>query len=187
MRRNLCVPIAAVAVFGLLAVPVRGDGTQSSDLRAALSADREVPIVSSTATGSFTAQVADDDRSFDYQLNYEGFDGTVTQSHIHIAQEFASGGISVWLCQTATTSAPQAVAAITPVCGAPGGAGPEATGTISAANVIGPTGQAIPSAAFAELMAMIRSGNAYVNVHSTAAPGGEVRGQIEPGTGNDGH
>jgi hypothetical protein len=166
-------------------VPTRIDGNESQALRAGLSADREVPIVSSLATGTFRASVADDDLSFDYELNYEGFDGTVTQSHIHIAQEFASGGISVWLCQTALNPAPAAVAASTPFCGAPGGEGHEATGTISAADVIGPTGQAIPAAAFAELMAMIRSGNAYVNVHSTSAPGGEVRGQIQPGKGND--
>jgi hypothetical protein len=36
----------------------------------------------------------------------------------------------------------------------------------------------VPAAAFAELLALIRSGNAYVNVHSSSAPGGEVRGQI---------
>ena len=61
----------------------------------------------------------------------------------------------------------------------------------SAQNVIGPTGQAVvrqppdPAKAFGELIAMIRSGNAYVNVHSSAAPGGDVRGQVEPGTGSE--
>jgi hypothetical protein len=187
MTRNVCVPIAAMAVFGLLAVPVRGDGQSSRHLRAELSADREVPTVSSPATGSFRARIADDGESFEYSLDYEGFDGTVTQSHIHIAQKFASGGISVWLCQTTTNPAPAAVAAMTPMCGAPGGEGAEAIGIISAEDVIGPAGQAVSSGAFAELMAMIRSGNAYVNVHSSAAPGGEVRGQIEPGTGDEDH
>jgi hypothetical protein len=157
---------------------------QSPNLRAELSADREVPTVSSSATGSFRADVADDGQSFDYRLDYEDFEGAVTQSHIHIAQEFASGGISVWLCQTAGTPAPAAIAASVPFCGAPGGSGHEAEGTISAEDVIGPTGQAVPAGAFADLMEMIRSGNAYVNVHSSSAPGGEVRGQIQPGTGN---
>ena len=187
MTRNVCVPIAAMAVVGLFAVPVRGDGNRSRDLRAELSADREVPIVSSPATGSFRARISDDEQSFDYRLDYEGFDGTVTQSHIHIGQKFAAGGISVWLCQTATTPAPPAVAAITPTCGAPGGDGAEAIGTISAQNVIGPTGQAVPAGQFAELLEMIRTGNAYANVHSSAAPGGEVRGQIQPGEGNEDH
>jgi CHRD domain len=185
MTRKVCLPVTAVALLGLLAVPVRGDGNQSSHLRAELSAVSEVPIVSSPATGSFRAEIAADGESFEYRLDYEGFDGTVTQSHIHIGQEFVAGGISVWLCETAAVPAPPAVAAITPTCGAPGGEGAEAKGTISAANVIGPTGQAVPAGAFAELIAMIQSGNAYVNVHSTSAPGGEVRGQIQPGRGGD--
>jgi hypothetical protein len=64
------------------------------------------------------------------------------------------------------------------MCGAPGSDGPEAAGTISAEDVIGPVVQAVPALAFADLMSAIRSGNAYVNVHSSSAPGGEVRGQI---------
>jgi len=45
--------------------------------------------------------------------------------------------------------------------------------------VIGPTGQAVPAAAFEDLLQAMRSGNAYANVHSSSAPGGEVRGQIK--------
>jgi YVTN family beta-propeller protein len=32
---------------------------------------------------------------------------------------------------------------------------------------------------FADVLAAIRSGNAYLNVHTTANPGGEIRGQVE--------
>jgi hypothetical protein len=180
MTKRLCLLLAAVATVCLMVVPARGDGN-GSRLRATLRADNEVPLVSSAATGSFRARVADDGQSFDYRLNYAGFEGTVTQAHIHIAQRFASGGISVWLCQTATNPAPASVVAQTPMCGAPGGDGDEATGTISAEDVIGPTGQAVPAMSFDELMGLIRSGNAYANVHSTSAPGGEVRGQIQMG------
>ena len=176
MTKKLCLPLAAMAAVGLLAVPARGD--EARNLRAQLRARNEVPLVVSPATGRFRAVVAEDGLSFDYTLNYEGFEGTVSQAHIHIAQKFASGGISVWLCQTAGTPAPAAVAAQTPMCGDPGGDGDEAAGTISAEDVIGPTGQAVPATAFADLMSAIRSGNAYANVHSSSAPGGEVRGQI---------
>jgi hypothetical protein len=185
MTKKAGVAMVAVAMLGSVAAPARGDGQHGRNLRAELSADREVPIVASAATGRFRAVIADDGDSFDYRLDYEGFEGVVTQSHIHIAQRFASGGISVWLCQTATNPAPLTVAAITPFCGAPGGDGSEASGTISAQNVLGPTGQAIPVTEFADLLAMIRSGNAYVNVHSSSAPGGEVRGQIESRRGHE--
>jgi hypothetical protein len=174
--------LAALAVVGLMAIPVRGD---SRAFRAELSAAHEVPVVSSGAGGSFRARLSDDGTSFEYRLDYQDFEGSVTQSHIHIAQAFSSGGISVWLCKTALVTVPPAVPADTPVCGAPGGEGPEAEGIISAEDVIGPTGQAVSAAAFGELLSLIRAGNAYVNVHSSAAPGGEVRGQILPGIGGD--
>lgn len=182
--------LTALAVVGLMAIPVLGADGRGDDgrraFRAELSADREVPTVSSGASGSFKARLTDDGTAFEYTLDYQDFEGTVTQSHIHIAQPFASGGISVWLCKTALVTVPPAVPADTPVCGAPGGAGSEAEGVISAEDVIGPTGQAVPAAAFAELLELIRSGNAYVNVHSTSAPGGEVRGQIRhAGRGGD--
>lgn len=57
------------------------------------------------------------------------------------------------------------------------------TGTITAADVL--TGQGIAANEFAELVAALRSGAAYVNAHSwvggatpVGLPGGEIRGQI---------
>ena len=130
--------LTALAVVGLMAVPLRGDQGGRRDFKAVMSAGQEVPFVSSDAKGTFRAELSDDGTSFSYTLDYEGFEGTVTQSHIHIAQPFASGGISVWLCKTAAVTPPAAVPADTPICGAPGGDGPEAEGTISAEDVIGP-------------------------------------------------
>ncbi|HEX9754606.1 MAG TPA: CHRD domain-containing protein, partial [Gemmatimonadales bacterium] len=46
-----------------------------------------------------------------------------------------------------------------------------ASGTITAAMVTG-------GETFATLVAKIRSGEAYINVHTTANPGGEIRGQL---------
>jgi CHRD domain len=183
MTTQVRTTLTALAVVGVMAIPVRGDDG-SRTFRAELSAGREVPVVVSGAKGTFRARLSDDGTSFEYTLDYEGFEGAVTQSHIHLAQPFASGGISVWLCKTALVTVPPAVPADTPTCGTPGGDGPEAEGVISAEDVIGPTGQAVPAAAFADLLDMMRSGNAYANVHSSSAPGGEVRGQIQPGEGS---
>ena len=49
---------------------------------------------------------------------------------------------------------------------------------ITAATVIGPSGQGITPGEFAALAAAILDGTAYVNVHTTAWPAGEIRGQI---------
>lgn len=55
------------------------------------------------------------------------------------------------------------------------------TGTIGPADVVGPSGQGISAGEFAEVLRAIRGGAAYVNVHSTVFPGGEIRGQLVPG------
>jgi CHRD domain len=180
MTTHVRTTLTALAVLGVMAIPVRADddGGGRRAFRAEMSAAREVPVVASPAKGSFRARLSDDGTSFEYSLDYEGFEGTVTQAHIHIAQPFASGGISVWLCKTAAVTPPATVPADTPTCGTPGGDGPEAEGVISAEDVIGPTGQAVPAADFDDLLHLMRAGYAYANVHSTSAPGGEVRGQI---------
>jgi hypothetical protein len=55
------------------------------------------------------------------------------------------------------------------------------SGTITAANVIGPAGQGIAATQLAELIRAIRAGAAYANVHSSIWPGGEIRGQLDAG------
>jgi hypothetical protein len=52
------------------------------------------------------------------------------------------------------------------------------SGTITPLEVIGPNGQGIAPGEFEELVAAIRAGRAYANVHSAKFPGGEIRGQL---------
>ena len=47
-----------------------------------------------------------------------------------------------------------------------------------AADVIGPTAQGIEVGNLAEILAAMRAGHAYANVHSSKWPGGEIRAQI---------
>jgi hypothetical protein len=58
------------------------------------------------------------------------------------------------------------------------------SGTVVAADVIGPAGQGIAPGEFAELLRAIRKGVTYVNVHSATQPGGEIRAQMG-GEGDD--
>ena len=51
-------------------------------------------------------------------------------------------------------------------------------GVIDAAAVIGPFATGIEAGAFAEIVAAIRNGTAYANVHSSKWPAGEIRGQL---------
>jgi len=47
-----------------------------------------------------------------------------------------------------------------------------------AGNVTGPAAQGIAAGEFAELLAAIRNGSVYANIHTAAAPAGEIRGQV---------
>jgi hypothetical protein len=127
--------------------------------------------VSTSATGSFEATI--NAGNIEYSLTYSGLEGDVTQAHIHFGQRSVNGGISAWLCGTQPmTPGP----AGTPACeGARAGT---ITGSIEPADVVGPTVQGIAPGEFGELVAAIRAGRAYANVHSTKFGSGEVRGQI---------
>jgi len=59
------------------------------------------------------------------------------------------------------------------------------TGTIAASDVIGPVPQGVGPGDFDKLVQAIEAGEAYVNVHSSRFPDGEIRGQIEPGEGEN--
>jgi hypothetical protein len=130
--------------------------------------------LSTSGNGRFRATVDRASQTLSYELSFSGLEGTVTMAHLHFGRRGLNGGIMVWLCQTATNPDP-AGAAGSPTCPAPSG---RVEGLVQASNVIGPAGQGISPTEFAELLAAIRAGAVYVNVHSSKYPGGEIRGQL---------
>jgi CHRD domain len=170
---------ALLLVFGAGSYAVaHGNSSQIKSKR--MTGYQEVPALSSVAEGEFKARIDDSADEIHYELTYGDLEGTVTQSHIHFAQRSVNGGISAWLCETAGTQSPSAS---TPTCpAAPGGT---VTGVITPVEVVcagcTPTntvGQGIAAGEFEELVAAIRAGRTYANVHSTRWPGGEIRGQL---------
>lgn len=147
-------------------------------VHAKLEGFQEVPAVSSPGRGDFRAKIERDGSMIAYELNYEGLQGRPFMSHIHVGQHGVNGGISIWLCGN-PEDAP-ATPAGTPRCPVPGGS---VSGVITASAVVGPTAQLVAAGELAEVIAAIRAGVTYVNVHTTAAsggvPGGEIRGQIK--------
>lgn len=132
----------------------------------------EVPSVSSPASGRFLAFINPRTETIAYQLRYRDTTGEVLQAHMHLGQRHVNGGVSVFLCQTAASPDPTGLA---PTCAPHGPA--TISGTLTAANVIGPAGQGVTAGEFEELVAAIRAGVVYVNLHTTAFPAGEIRGQ----------
>jgi hypothetical protein len=111
--------------------------------------------------------VNQDETMIDYELSYSDIQfGTATVAHIHLGRPGITGGVSAFLCGGGGK----------PACPATSGT---VTGTITAADVIGPAGQGIAAGELAELLRALREGATYANVHSTGFPGGEIRGVIE--------
>ena len=137
-----------------------------------LSGYEEDPLVlSTTGNGRFKLRIDVDMQEATYELSYSALEGDVTQAHIHIGGRSQSGGISVFLC-TNLGNGPVG----TQLCPAAPG---EISGTFGPANIIGPTGQGVAAGEFNELVAAIRMGKAYVNVHSSRYLGGEIRAQLD--------
>ncbi|MGZ8458476.1 MAG: CHRD domain-containing protein [Gemmatirosa sp.] len=116
--------------------------------------------VTTTAAGTATVTVSSGTAS--YVVTYAGINGAPTGAHIH-----------------APGSAAQAVGVVVdfPRTTAAAGTG-TLTGTFTAADIRAPTGQTPMS--MDSLVTLMRAGNAYVNVHTSVNPGGEIRGQLNP-------
>jgi hypothetical protein len=178
------VSLGVVAGLGGSAVADDDHGRHDSQkrvFRTSLSGYSEVPSsLSTTANGQFYALVHPSGTGFTYWLTYSGFVTDVAQAHIHFGQHHTNGGISVWLCQGTVrvpATLPSHVRDETPNC-QNGATTMPITATITADDVVGPAGQGIALEEFAELLAAMRAGVAYANVHSAAFPGGEIRGQV---------
>jgi CHRD domain-containing protein len=160
-----------MTVIGVTAVVIVGaNGPRHG--RATLDGYQEIPTLSTPASGSLRVTISPDENSLTYTLSYEGFETNVLQSHIHLGRPAFSGGIMVFFCTNLT---PPAGVPVPPACPLGGGT---VTGTLTAADVVGPSAQGVATGEFSEVVAALRAGAAYGNVHTTRFPGGEIRGQV---------
>jgi hypothetical protein len=163
--------VSALALSALLlAVPGCDDDDDepAENFSAALSGTNEVPPVPTTATGSATLSVSGDQIS--YTVNVTDLQNAVV-AHIHVAPPGENGPVRLNLCGT----------------GAP--LPPCVSGTGVLATASNGTTVGTPAITFDSLVSAMRSGGAYVNVHTddgvgeqNTGPGdmatGEIRGQI---------
>ncbi len=151
----ICVAAAAATAQTTLT----GQGAES--FRATLDPGSEVPapnIGSATPWGSAT--FASDGPTLKYKVEATGLSSELTGAHIHAGAPGAPGPVVVPLALTA---------------GASGSAAGE--GVIDAGAVKGRNADGSPMS-MQDLLALLRSGNAYVNVHTANNKSGEIRGQI---------
>jgi CHRD domain len=169
IKINTVVILSAVtATLSFLVVATAGLTTtifaqQYNIFTAYLSGSNEVPPVTTAGSGisNFQLLPVGHQQIISYQLILKNMSG-VTGAHIHSGKQGENG--------------PVVAALFNPTMSGPTGAinGQLRTGTITSSNLTGPlAGQQISA-----LVDMIRSGGAYVNVHTTQNQNGEVRGQI---------
>jgi hypothetical protein len=163
---NLTSTIMAAGVVALLAGVAHAE-----EFSARLIGFNETPAAILTdASGTLRLDLDQNAQTATYTLTFSGLSAPVTQSHIHFGKIHVGGGVIVFLCGTTTNPGP----AGTPTCPQSG----SVSGTIKAANIIGPSAQGVAAGDFDGLVDALTSNTAYANVHSTNFPGGEIRGQV---------
>jgi hypothetical protein len=165
LHLTLALLIALLATVGTAAAD------NNRNFVAHLSGDEEVPPVATLAQGQAIFHLSDDETELEYRLIVANIENVVA-SHIHLGPVGVNAPVVAFLYGTA----------------APGGGrtdGVLATGTITAANLVGP----LAGHPLNDLITAMRAGNTYVNVHTNDGvaptntgpgdfPGGEIRGQI---------
>ena len=159
MRRTVGIAagIVGAAIIGIT-VASCGDSTSPGNKTyvANLSPANEVPAKTTTGTG--VATFVDLGTEIDWTLTLSNMTG-VTASHIHgPAAAGVNSGIMINL--------------FLPNVATPTVNGVVAHGTITNANNA--------NVSLDSLRTLFNNGNAYVNVHTTVNPGGEIRDQVHP-------
>jgi hypothetical protein len=142
---------------------VRNGETPPGDRFAAVSMtgakERPTPVLT-TASGSATFEL-ENGNSVRYEVKVTNLTGARVVD-IHTAVADSVGPIAVTLFSTTTPTGPVT--------------GTIANGTFTSSNI------QLPGVTLDSLLQLMRLGRTYVNVHTTANPGGEIRAQIDPVT-----
>jgi hypothetical protein len=152
-------------LFSVLALMVATTAALAAtrNFRTHASGRYEVPANDSKAQGQAIFQLNKDRTELHYKLIVANIQN-VTQAHIHLAPAGQNGPVVAWLYPSAPPA--QLIPGRTQ--------GILGEGIITEANLVGPlAGQPL-----SDLIEAIETGNAYVNIHTSQFPPGEIRGNL---------
>ena len=154
--------IALAILFILLAAGCGGGGggtpVTAKTLNAVLDGAQEIPSITSTASGTATVMIDAARTTVTVSMTTQGFTTPVTASHIHSGAAGVNGGVMFSLFA------------------GPGAFPATLTKTLTSANL--DPAFAAAGNSFADALTAILNGNTYINVHTSANAGGEIRGQL---------
>ena len=154
MRRVLSLTFAGVFVLAAAAQ------AQTLVYTATLSGSNEAPPVLATGAGGFaTVTVNVGAQTIDWVVDVYNLPSGVTAGHIHVGGAGVAGPVVVNFVVNVGQSNDFRI-----------------SGSARAADVVARQPQGVNT--FEDLAQAIATGHAYVNVHSTVNPGGEIRGQL---------
>jgi CHRD domain len=135
---------------------------QQQQFTAKLSGKNEVPPVTTPATGIATFIVSQDGTSLHYVLSVSDITG-VMGAHLHAGPSTQNGPAIAGLFDPSMAGHPTGKVR-----------GSLSKGIIRTSNLTGP----LAGKELSDLILLIKTGNTYVNVHTTQNRGGEIRGQL---------
>lgn len=159
MRRGMLALVTALMVVGALACDDDEPTIPTQTFTAQLSAANEKnndgtpKNTNSTATGSATFTVHGN--LVDFLVTANGLSGPATLSHIHVGSATQNGGV-IWGFTINNV----------------------ASGTITSGTIDLTQPPFIATVSADSMLTLWNSGNAYVNVHTSNNPAGEMRGQV---------
>ena len=167
-KRGRLIAIAVVAILvgsTATALAQQEDPRARESYRAQLAGGNEVPANQSASLGRAGVRLAvnADFATFELQLLNEL--ANATQAHIHMAAPGSNGPIVVWFYPSGPPAAPPQTFNRVSL----------ASGTFGPANLVGPL-----AGNWDGFVNALHAGNLYVNVHTSAFPPGEIRGQLAP-------
>jgi len=150
VSRGLAVFATAAALLGVACKDNNSPSTPGPEVfKATLNGTNERPTpVTTTAAGNATVTVSASGDTLTWTVNITSAIDSVIAGHIHRGVADSAGGVIQSLSPTPT--------------------GIGFTGTVASGTAVPPD----------SVIALMRAGRAYVNIHTKAHTGGEIRGQL---------
>jgi len=148
---------AALALLIALVPSLVAAQAAGSQWSTALRGSSEVPPTTSTATGTFSATLDEAAGTLTWTLSVPSIQNA-TMAHLHQGDPFSNGPVVVDLFTPGAGNSANSISQ---------------SGTARVADLKGPL-----AGNFDGFVAALKTGTIYANVHSTANPAGEIRGQV---------